>query len=80
MLKMSRNDRRNLTFLLSMGREECLVWFDTVSEEDQAYALGLIKLYSKEMKEREILLAVSNPDYKVYDLSKARKVLEKFKL
>jgi len=73
-------DKKNLRYLLSMDREECLEWFDSAPIHRQAYALGLLKIFQKQLIDREILLAVSNPELEVYDLSMAQAELEKFML
>jgi len=73
-------DKKNLQYLLSMYREECLEWFDSAPIHRQAYALGLLKIFQKQLIDREILLAVSNPELEVYDLSMAQAELEKFML
>jgi len=73
-------DKKNLRYLLSMDREECLEWFDSAPVHRQAYALGLLKIFQKQLIDREILLAVSNPELEVYDLSMAQAELEKFML
>jgi len=73
-------DKKNLQYLLSMDREECLEWFDSAPIHRQAYALGLLKIFQKQLIDREILLAVSNPELEVYDLSMAQAELEKFML
>ena len=73
-------DKKNLRFLLSMDREDCLEWFDSAPVNRQAYALSLLKAFQKQLINREILLAVSNPELEVYDLSQAREELEKFRL
>jgi hypothetical protein len=46
----------------------------------QAYALSLLKIFQRQLIDREILLAVSNPELEVYDLSMAQAELEKFML
>ncbi len=73
-------DKKNLRYLLSMDREECLEWFDSAPVHRQAYALGLLKIFQRQLIDREILLAVSNPELEVYDLSMAQAELEKFML
>lgn len=73
-------DKKNLRYLLSMDREKCLEWFDSAPVHRQAYALSLLKAFQMQLINREILLAVSNPELEVYDLSLAKEELEKFRL
>jgi len=62
-------DYKNLQYILSKNPHELLDWWNTLNDEDQAYALEIIVEYRKMLDEPE-----------VEDLSIARDVLKQFML
>jgi hypothetical protein len=62
-------DYKNLQYILSKNPHELLDWWNSLDDEDQAYALEIIIEYRKMLDEPE-----------VEDLSIARDVLKQFML
>jgi len=62
-------DYKNLQYILSKNPHELLDWWNTLNDEDQAYALEIIVEYRKMLDEPE-----------VEDLSLACSVLKQFML
>lgn len=62
-------DYKNLQYILNKDPQELFEWWNTLNDEDQAYALEIITEYRKMLDEP-----------KVEDLSIARDVLKQYML
>jgi len=69
---MSERDRNNLMFIMTCPRNEIQTWFDTLSQDDQLYALELLDQAS--------FIITARTDDEIEDFTLANKVLDKFRL
>ena len=67
-------DRDNLNFILSLNEDEFETWLVDLSEDDQLYALDLIRSARLELLEQEQELLETE------DFTLANQVLAKFRL
>lgn len=72
---MNQHDKDNLQFLLNSTPDTLKDWFESVDQDDHEYAMELIKLHTSEIIVHNLELADD-----VTDLSKAQKVLAKYRL
>ena len=71
---MNSKDVNNIYFILTRTPDELSVWWETLSEDDQLYALEIIKAY------REELEAAASYDSEYIDTTQAKNYLKKFQL
>jgi len=74
---MNDHDRNNLNYILSLNEGEFEFWLVDLSEDDQLYALDLIRRARLEMLEQEAELLNELTEE---DLTLANQVLAKFRL
>ena len=67
-------DRNNLNYILSLNEDEFETWLVDLSEDDQLYALDLIRAARVELLEQEQELLETE------DFTLANQVLAKFRL
>jgi hypothetical protein len=72
---MNNHDRANLEFMLSASKETLAEWYNTLSEDDLAYAQELLNAASLELAMRIVELYDDVPDV---DL--AKNMLDKYRL
>lgn len=71
---MNDRDIKNIHYILTRTPEELMVWWDTLSEDDQSYAVEIVKAY------REELEATACYDSEYIDTTEAKNYLKKFQL
>ena len=71
---MNDRDIKNIHYILTRTPEELMVWRDTLSEDDQSYAVEIVKAY------REELEATACYDSEYIDTTEAKNYLKKFQL
>jgi hypothetical protein len=72
---MNSQDRENLNFLLSASKETLQDWYNSVSEDDHAYAGELLAAYCEELKVRASMVSDE-----VESLDQAENFLKRFRL
>jgi len=83
---MNEHDKRNLRFLLSLGKVGLMRFLSQASEDDMLYAAELLNRHKEEvaknseMYENRIYEYVSQDDFEVDDFPDAREYLSKFTL
>lgn len=71
---MNGKDINNIYFILTRTPEELSEWWETLSEDEQLYALEIVKAY------REELDATACYDSEHIDTTEAKNYLKKFQL
>lgn len=71
---MNDRDSQNMQFILSLTPEKLAEWWNTISDDDQDYALNLVKQYRQEL---ELMAIYDNPNV---DTTQAKNYLKKFQL
>lgn len=71
---MNKHDLSNIEFILTRTPEQLMKWWDTLSLDDQEYAVSIVNQY------REELEAIAFYDNKDIDVSDAKNYLKKFQL
>lgn len=71
---MNDHDINNVYFILNQTPEQLLVWWNSLDQEDQEYALSIVKQYREEL---ESFVHYENEDI---DVSDAKNYLKKFQL
>ena len=71
---MNGKDINNIYFILTRTPEELSVWWESLSEDDQLYALEIVKAYRKELE------ATAFYDEEDIDTTEAKNYLKKFQL
>ena len=71
---MNDRDIKNIHYILTRTPEELMVWWETLSEDDQSYAVEIVKAY------REELEATACYDSEYIDTTEAKNYLNKFQL
>jgi len=75
---MNDKDMDNIYFILNRTTEELAEWWDSMDEEDQEYAMWIIKEYRKELVRMEVMY--DNSLAEEFDTSLANNYLKKFRL
>lgn len=75
---MNDKDMNNILFILNRSQEELEEWWNSMDQEDQEYAMWIIKAYREEL----IRMEDTYNDFPVTDtdLSLAKEYLKKFQL
>lgn len=71
---MNKKDINNIYYILTRTQDELIAWWDTLSEDDQLYALEIVKAYRKELEE------TASYDSEYIDTTEANNYLKKFQL
>lgn len=71
---MNNKDVNNIYFILTRTPDELSEWWETLTEDDQLYALEIVKAY------REELEATTFYDEEDIDTTQAKNYLKKFQL
>ena len=71
---MNGKDINNIYFILTRTPEELSVWWESLSEDDQLYALEIVKAYRKELE------ATAFYDEENIDTTETKNYLKKFQL
>ena len=75
---MNQHDRNNLNFILTADKNTLDEWWESLSDDDRAYALEIVRLARTET---EIQLMEYNESLtENSDFAEARAVLQKFRL
>ena len=74
---MNDKDMNNIYFILNRTPEQLESWWNSMDEEDQEYAMWIIKEYKRELARMETMYDELLPDD---DTSLAKKYLKKFQL
>jgi hypothetical protein len=81
---MNEHDKRNLKFLLSLGKIGLMRFFAQASQEEMLYASVLLNRYREEMiekqYEKEIEEYMAQDDSNIEDSNEAKEYLKKFRL
>lgn len=83
---MNDHDKRNLRFLLSLGKIGLMRFLSQASEDDMLYAAELLNRHKEELAqnsekyENRIYEYVSQDDFEVDDFTQAKEYLGKFRL
>ena len=70
----------NILFILNRSQEELAEWWDSMDEEDQEYAMWIIKSYREELARMQETYEELYPFDQEQDLSLAKDYLKKFQL
>lgn len=71
---MDDYDYNNLKVILSKNPQELFVWWNELDEDNKSYAMELIRVYHKSLKDYEYL------EEDIQDMSVARDLLKQFML
>ena len=71
---MNGKDINNIYFILTRTPEELSEWWESLSEDDQLYALEIVQTYRRELE------ATAFYDDKDIDTTEAKNYLKKFQL
>lgn len=74
---MNERDQHNLKFLLSATNQELLVWYNSVSPADHAYAQELLNIYADELRQQRLEFEIESKLI-VSDYTEAKSVISKF--
>ena len=77
---MNDNDMNNILFILNRSQEELEIWWHSMDEEEQEYAMWIIKEYRKELVRMQETYEELCPMDQEEDLSMAKNYLKKFQL
>jgi hypothetical protein len=83
---MNEHDKRNLKFLLSLGKIGLIRFLAQASMDDMVYASELMNRHREyihknmELNENRIYAAVSQDDFEIEEFTDAKDYLSKFKL
>jgi len=83
---MNEHDKRNLRFLLSLGKVGLMRFLSQASEDDMLYAAELLNRHKAEVEgnaekyENRIYEYVSQDDFEIDEFPDAREYLSKFTL
>jgi hypothetical protein len=78
--EMNDNDMNNILFILNRSQEELEIWWHSMDEEEQEYAMWIIKEYRKELVRMQETYEELCPMDQEEDLSMAKNYLKKFQL
>lgn len=71
---MNDRDINNIHYILSRTPEELMVWWETLSQDDQSYAVEIVKKYKEELE------SIASFDDEKIDVTEAKNYLKKFQL
>jgi len=71
---MNDRDINNIHYILSRTPEELMVWWETLSQDDQSYAVEIVKKYKEELE------SIASYDDEKIDVTEAKNYLKKFQL
>lgn len=71
---MNNDDLNNIYYILTRTQAELEEWWESLSEEDQQYALEIVKAYRRELE------ATACYDSEYIDTTEAKEYLKKFQL
>lgn len=83
---MNEHDKRNLRFLLSLGKVGLMRFLSQASEDDMLYAAELLNRHKAEIEgnaekyEARIYEYVSQDDFEIDEFPDAKEYLSKFRL